>query len=264
MWRIHKVMRRGVPVLLAAVTLLTSGAIRAGAGTEGAPEIRDAAGDANGVNRQQYVFVVPDDGPDTRPASIAGADLRAVWFETAYETSRNRDASTGEILAVSHTPTGLKVNIKTEGPIASPGHTLWFEVFTNLSEICEETGWSDWVRFRLRVPGPASPDMDRPARAEIILDRCYAPMTLTDEVDLTIDDDIATLTLPFSVPGLSQSIYPGQGLTPSRAVAGVQLVNGYTWPEIDRTGPGDEFVIGSDLPADVDCIATPDHPECLE
>src|SRR5688500_17667270 len=108
-----RVPRRSSVVGVLIAALLCSPAL---AGTPGSPEITDVAGDANLVNGQG-VQTGLETGPDTRPVSVDGADLLAVWFETVYDTIKTIDPETGRVSRVEYRATALLVRIKTQGPI---------------------------------------------------------------------------------------------------------------------------------------------------
>lgn len=237
------------------------------AGTPESPEFTDVAGDANGINGQG---IAPgfEEGPDTRPASADGADLRKVWFETPYVTTKERDEA-GKIVAVRHTATGVKVHIETtEAAIPTFGPTLLYRVPVQIGSCT--TIFQMWVRGE--VTTPLDPPNDR---ADLRRVGCgFGPASITSgSFHLTFSESVATLEYPFTAlqAAFVSDVRDGAELGEAETGASVRtlatLLSGSTTqpPQlvIDETEPGRGFTIGSDVPADVDCLETPEHPECV-
>ena len=241
--------------LLAGLVAVLSG-LPAAAGSTADPEIADVAGDGNFINGQgaqqgQHA------GPDTRPVSFDNADLRAVWFETAYSTTKVRDAS-GNVQRVEYTPTALKVNIQTQGPVRplSPWTYLEFKVPVTLVD----------CRASLELAALATSDRVeiKPIGSPCDPDRSLARSPATP----TYQGAVATFTFPLTdAPGSSYFISPyladgtvlGQ---PSAHVLGRLPVGSQANVQTDETAVGRNFTIGQDVPADINCSASPGHADC--
>lgn len=224
----------------------------------------DAAGDANYVNGQELLSM-PEDGPDTRPASVDGTDLLAAWYETEYDVVKEFHAD-GRVRSVRHIPTGLLFRIRTSAAAAPTfGPTLLYEFYA------EERDAGCLIGFRMSVRGPLSgaAGSEPPQGAALhTYDGCGGAEPVQYEgFGLSFDGLVATLRFPFSAlpkgllePGteLFNAEWGGEVWSVHRA--GPCLCPGLN---IDVTSvPSGSFVIGSDVPADVDCGLTPDDPEC--
>lgn len=222
----------------------------------------DAAGDANYLNGQ-YLLSWPDDGPDTRPASVEGADILAAWYETEYDVVKDLHAE-GRVRSVRHVPTALLFRIRTAAAAAPTfGPTLRYEFYAHVGCL---------IGFRMIVHGPLSgAGGAEPAQGATLhtYEECPVaqPAAQDEGFDLSFDGSLATLRFPFSAlakgllePGteISSGQWGGEVFSVHRA--GPCLCPGLY---IDVTSiPSGSFVIGSDVPADVDCGLTPDDPEC--
>jgi hypothetical protein len=181
-------------------------------------------------------------------------------FETAYRTEKQLEAD-GTVRFVRNVPTGLRVRIRTTAPAApSFGPTVRQELWANVGA-CS-------LIFRMHVAGPRS-QPDDPAQGAELRTRNEAcpegPRTYTDGISMTIQGNETVLEFPFAVFG------PGIAITADVDGNGarVQTVHGLRpssppaeGPAIDLAAPTTTFVIGSDVPADVDCRAEPGHPAC--
>lgn len=243
---------RKVMILVAAVTLCTWGAFPVAAGTPDDPEITDVAGDANFINGQG---VVPghEDGPDTRPASLDGADLRAVWFTTDYVSSKVLDPETDAVLRVEYAPTGLRIHLRTEAPIhpTPQNRSIRYRVIASLPG-CR-------VRFELWALGESGAihiisRLDAGCPSGIRQDSVATSSNLP-----SFDGNVATFAFPFSHQWVAELL--SDGLTIPQPAANVV----FAFPDgavIDEAASGRSFTVGSDVPPDVDCTAEPGHPEC--
>lgn len=219
-----------------------------------APHIVDPPGDANLVNSQglgQELDVRTD------PASVGGADVVGVWFETTYDTVVERDAE-GAVRFVRHVPTGLRMRVKTTEP-ADPtfGPTLTYRVPVAIDASCQA-----WLSFY--VPGDAPGSLDREG-ATIVRQTGCQDTTEPAGATLSLDGNLAVATFPLDTSGgvLAQGMELGPWSRPSvRVAAGNGTQQLFTAPAIDEAPPMSSFVIGSDLPPDVDCLETPGHPAC--
>lgn len=227
------VSRIGV-ALVFATTLLP---MHAGA-TAGARQYRDAVGDANAIT------LGGNDGLDTRPASIGGADVVAAWFETTYEEVGERREATG-----------LRLHVETAEPAApSFGPTLAYDFYGRIG--------SCTLGFGMVVRGPQSRENDAPQAATLFRtdDSCPGGRgPLPHLFDLSFQGAQAVLTFPFS-----QTVVDGRQLLPLGATIdsdggsdGVDVFvirsddqgRSYGYKSIDQADPPEPFVIGSDLPA---------------
>lgn len=242
-------------ITVATALVVASGMFPARAGTAINPEISDVAGDANFVNGQGVAGGLGQ-GPDTRPASVASADLRAAWFETAFATSKVLDPETGRVLRVEHVATGLRLHIRTEAAIypTPQARRIDYRVLVDVPE-CS-------VAFHLGASG-ATPEGDL---ALIRLEACPVPWGTTAASSVSMAGDVASFEWGFA-PKFEELIFDGQTLAAPRAFVTPFVISGAENAAsplivIDEAAPGRNFTIGSDVPPDVDCNATPGHPDC--
>lgn len=237
-------------------------------GASHAPGFHDAAGDANFVNGQGVPgSPVSDDGPDSRPVSLSGADLVAATYETTFHTVEERD-DLGNLVAVRHVPDGLLVRLRTAGPAApSFGPTVSYALWVTVAGFCN-------LIFRMYTRGPLSAADEPPQRAELRTRSAgcpEGPKTYTEGITLSFQGAVATMRFPFSA--LPQYLLEdgwsidadadgngGQVASTHRSPNGL-LLGG---PMIDLAAPAGPFEIGSDVPPDIDCVATPTDPACTE
>ena len=242
--------------LVASLVAVLSG-LPATAGTSTNAEMSDVAGDAN------FFSVAANDQRDTRPVSWANGDLREVWFETAYSTSKVVNPSTGSVSRVEHRPTALVVRIKTEAPVRplSPWSALRFKVNATLPA-CQAT-------IELLVAG-SGPNFDsaeiRPASPSTNCggdNGAGAPINIiTSPVKPTYDGSVSTLTFPLSHALISQVLKAGTALSQTKASTIASLPSVTSPVALDQTGAGRSFTIGQDVPPDIDCSAAPTNPAC--
>ena len=248
-------MRRRVVPSFAIALALTLGTISASGGVPAAPHVTDGAGDANFVNGQGRTAGY-EQGPDARPASMDGADLRAAWFETAYDTVKVLDPATGRILRVEHRPTALIVRIRTQGlvhPTVPPGRDLFLEVMANVRD-CRAT-FQLWARGS----GPAN-DTASILAASTGCGGRQPGSGVGSPVKPAYQGTEVTLTFPLDRPDLQAFIANGMSI---RQPAGRSvLIAPFVSPLIDETVAGSDFVIGQDVPPDIDCATDPEDPAC--
>ena len=235
---------------IAGLVAILSG-IPATAGTSADAELTDVAGDGNLINGQG-VQPGHEVGPDTRPASFDNVDIRAVWFETGYSTTKVRDAA-GNVLRVEHTPASLRIHVRTESPARpmSPFGTINYRVSTTLPG-CK-------ARFDLDVfSTPSEKAVVRPLEGT----RCDpGSASATSPVTPTFAGAVSTMTFPLEDPAIASYISAGTTIRqPSAYVFGI-LPNA-PGSRADETGSGRDFTIGQDVPPDIDCSADPNNPEC--
>jgi hypothetical protein len=239
------------PVIVAA--LLVPGPAST-AGTSTNPEITDVAGDGNFINGQgaQPGHEV---GPDTRPASSDNLDLRAVWFETDYSTTKVRDAA-GKVLRVQHHPTALLIHVQTQAPARpmTPWSTINYKVSATLPG-CQ-------ALFQLDVFSTIPPEraMIWPAGGT----SCDPSNAFAQSpVPPTFDGTVSTMTFPLSNSLISSYISTGTAIRQPKADAFGQLPSvGSGGLRADETVTGRDFTIGQDVPADIDCVDDPENPQC--
>jgi len=243
-------MRRLILVIVALATAGGLATVPATAGTPEAPEIADPVGDANGVSR--YVG-----SADTRPASIDNADLRAIWVETAYDTIRITDPETGAIARVTYVATGIRYRIRTEAPIRPlPPQATEVRVLASLN-------YPGASFCRIKVTGKVGSSS---LGAELLIpalcrDEGEPTILLTEGVGMSLDGDVLTMELPFALSEVGEHLFPGRSTTLD-PVESTVVYDSAAVTQVDVTGTGAPFVIGSDVPADVVCADEPDHPDC--
>jgi hypothetical protein len=240
--------RLAAGLVLALTIALTTAP--AGAGTAETPELTDPAGDAN------FVSALAGDQRDTRPASFDNVDIRAVWFETEYSKTKIADQASGAVLRVEHRPTALVVHIQTTAPVhpTSPFSAARYKV--------QATVPACTASFELRTYTNAAN-----AAAEIWPVGTNAacgglpPLSgVVSPVKPTIEGTVATLTFPLSHEKVREVIAAGNVL--SQPAAHVTVSAGTPAQTVDTTAAGPNFAIGQDVPADIDCAATPGHADC--
>ena len=263
-------MKRLALLLLAGAAFSMNGV--AGASLADAPELTDAAGDANFINNQGSPA---DPGSvDTRPGSVDGVDLRSISFDTAYTTTKLLRAD-GTVSAVTYTPTALLVTATMEGnilPTAGPSMGVRVPVSINGCEAVLQSWW----KGENAVDGGVTRTDLRKATAT-----CPGGAgTVVAGLGQTISGKTVTMRFPFTAFAGAMQGFIADGVeiagaptylnsqnnpytTPQQLVAaGGASVHFYATP-IDMTARFTEYTIGSDVPADVSCDATPDHPDCV-
>lgn len=233
--------RLATSALLCLLLLGTVPAANAGSATDA--EITDQTGDAN------HLSPLPDPDPTTAPASVAAVDLEKVWYTTRYVTVKDRDAS-GKVIRVRNVPDALIVTIRTAGPkrigAFLGGYTLQFNMTSQIVGGCPlnlwlsinpETGATDKVQYR-----------------------CTAGYVELPANSLTNTGVDARLTLPFAtVPALADdlTLKAGTAADPT-SIRAAWVLNSTA----DLATGGRDFVIGSDVPPDIDCLEDPANPVC--
>ncbi|HVM11938.1 MAG TPA: hypothetical protein VM638_05625 [Actinomycetota bacterium] len=258
---------------LAAVLALAVAAVApsAGADSEATTVITDAAGDANFVNGNGLSSLAPTDGVDTRPASIAGADLRSVDFSTPYDTIKvyNQDGTVSQVL---YSPKAFRVRLQMEGDVMPTfGPTIIVRILTNIA------GCDVWFQAIIRGSNPdAAAD---PHRADIRLPAAAscpgnaAVLSIANGFTLDVSGKTVTMTYPFEAFTGNHAgwIKPGTQIDPDGSFlnnANTPHVRpwltslGVTVPSIDETARPQAFVVGSDVPQTLVCSQQPAHPDC--
>jgi hypothetical protein len=218
----------------------------------GPPHIVDPPGDANGVNAQgtgEDLEVASD------PASVAGADLVGVWFQTTYDTVVERDEA-GDVRFIRHVATGLRMRVKTSAAVRPTlGPTLTYRVPVAIGPTCQA-----WLYFDVRGDLPGS--VDRQGAGIQLQSGCGAA-TIPAGATLAFDGNSSAATYPLGAGVLAAGTRLGPWSKPSvRVIGGTSAQQLFTAPALDEASPMSEFVIGSDVPSDIDCDATPSEPAC--
>ena len=234
-----------------AFTIAAILALAVPAGAEDlAPQITDIAGDANVVNGQGFEDITgvnPSQPNDT--ANYKRADLRAVRFETAY-TAVPVGAD-----GIDYQATGLKIHVTTTDVPGSDGPTLIYRINTTVS------GCASFLQSYLRGATSAPVDAANNTLQWRQLDAgCPDGVKTVTNAAWTTTVDAASKTLTMT--------FPFSSLTPAQQVA-MSVGDGYlglpagevrtqlataTAPLIDATPAYEEdYIIGSDVPADVPC-----------
>jgi hypothetical protein len=221
------------------------------------PHIVDATGDANFVNGQGTV-PGQEDGADTGPASLGGADLVAVWFTTDYATHQVVDGATGAVLRVEHHPTALLVHLQTAAPVHPtfpPNRVLRYEVHAAIGDCA--------LNFQLTANG------NDPSTAGTTLwtlndgcDGVDAGRGMGSPVKPAFTGEIATLEFPLDDGYISSVLMPGLQLEQPTASVDARAHINFPPPVIDEAAPGLSFIIGEDVPPDIDCADEPPDPAC--
>lgn len=283
-------MRRTTTLAAALVTTLALGLLPSAATADPpAPHVTDPAGDANGLNAQGNASA-PAGGPDTKPASIDGADIREVSFETRYSTTKVYNPD-GTVARVLYTANALKVNVTMEGNVLPTfGPSLLLRVPTRVTmpngSLCES-----WFQAWWRGPRALPNDLERADIRRLTGGTpsvCPAVNTITAGFDLVVDGKVVTMIYPLNAPGMAGYIQEGTLIKdppvfingssyihtrvafigPSQTVGlpppvGTVTVNPGVFPlAIDEAARFTAFTVGSDVPANIDCAVTPDAPEC--
>lgn len=248
------------------------------------PLITDAAGDANFVNAQGNTAAVSANGPDTRPASLGGADLRSIAFSTRYATVKVRNPD-GSVRMVDYRPLAMQIDITTTGPITPTfGPSLIFRVPTVIS------GCEAWFQGVIRGPLASNTNSGEVQRVELrklnISGQPACPGgtgTMTSaEFGMEGGENTLKLVYPFSAftgamtgfitngtqlsapPNfINASRFPNVSTlhyTPTAPTLGSAGIIGVAY--VDEAPKFTSFTVGSDVPADVICADTPEHPAC--
>lgn len=250
------------PLIVGLLAVLALGGSPAGAGTALGPEIHDQAGDAHFVNGGNIEYGFGELGPDTRPASIDSADVRAIWFETAYSTVKDRDEA-GAVTAVRHVPTALTVSFRAEeavSPTFGPAVTFYVPVRVGncLIDLAAHVGGTD---------ADSAAEIYKytgcPGGSGIVSHKAFS---------LKMDGKVVSATFPFSaLPYSSTQVVLAKDVVlkppASGNTGGTQLY--VSWANFAVTMVDEvpalaaKFRIGSDVPKNVDCLASPADAACL-
>jgi len=212
--------------------------------------IEDIEGDANLLNGQGLIEIVAPDptgqGVATAPASYGPADLRAIDLKTTFNAIPVGDDG------IDYQATGVQVIVKTETMPMSDGPTLIYRVNANVD------GCNSFLQAFLRGPAAAPTDPAEKAIQWRQLDSgCPDGVaTTTMPFPATVSAEESSLTMNFEYSKLTpaQRAYldPGSFLMTVQGSVRTQF-GVLTAPQIDQTIIGDEWEVGSDMPADVPC-----------
>lgn len=251
----ERIKTRMICALAAASLAMATGGV-ATAGSASDPEITDVVGDAN-----TYLG-----GRDTRPLSIDSADILAAWFETAFVTNKIRDPETSEILRVEHVATGLRVLVRTEAPIQPTwqGQKVNYQIQSGSSNNTAPRYYSAFVLQA--TPGQS-------ADTATLYPECFPCGSGTAIAgSLNYSGKVATLYFSFTDSRVAEKLHVGTRLGiakvtafPSTPLLGDGLPAENPQLFFDNTPGGTTprtFIVGSDIPPEVDCAAAPDNPEC--
>ncbi len=272
-WRTRRVispvpnahLMRRLAVLLLTTVAFAMVVASPGRTSPPAAHIIDMAGDANLANG--HGLHDTGEGVDSRPASLDVADLREIRFGTAYETIVDRD-DTGRATRVRHIPTALNIHVTTEGTfVQQPPVSLTFRV-PMLAGECP-------LVFQLSLPGPEGGPLHRQG-AEVqnqSAERCGTTQPSWSEgegVTYALAGKTATMRVPLATMGGllgdQTDLQPSDRAHVKRTMhvtIGIAFdayrIQGAMF-DIAPLGRG--FVIGSDVPPDVDCLAESEDPRC--
>lgn len=238
---------RSVRTLL-LVLILLSLAIPGFAEEPGA-HITDIAGDANGINGQGFGDVTgfdPSQPNDT--VSYGPADLRTVRFQTTY------DAVPVGADGIDYQATGLAIHVTTTDAPGSEGPTLIYRINTAVG------GCGSFLQAYLRGPAAGPTDTaDKTLQWRQLDAGCPdGAKTLTNPAwTATVDEASKTLTMTFPFASLTPAQLSAMGVGSYLGLPEAEVRSQLallTAPLIDGTPAAEEdFVVGSDVPADVPC-----------
>ena len=245
-------------LLLVMALVLALPSITANAGTVDDPEITDVAGDANFINGHGQVPGL-ESGPDTRPASLDNLDLRAIWFETAYDTTPFLDPATGAVVRVEYDPTALVIHFETTGPL------MPVDPFHRVHYVVRVQSGSCFANLSLHVRSVDPPVSHGVGDSGGLCATSYPP---GERPLTTIDGNAGSLTLPLwtgsTGPFIQQILLPGATLENATAWVEPYLSHGPSFLRSDEAVGNRDFVIGQDVPSDVDCTVEPANAACEE
>ncbi|MGH2711883.1 MAG: hypothetical protein ACRDH9_11855 [Actinomycetota bacterium] len=226
------------------------------------PHIIDRAGDANGINGQG-LFGGAEIGQDTRPVSVASADIVAIYYETLYDTIRERDAA-GNIIGVKYVQHSFRVSAETTAPVKpTAGPSVMFRIPARIGiGACEV-----FIDGYVRGSAPGANELERADINKLTAQCPGGSGFLTDGFAIGFEGNMTKLTFPFDKS--SGMFAPGVALEPTskvsvRTVLGQGTSPNPTTPAIDETAIPARWVIGIDVPPDVDCAETPENLDCQE
>lgn len=211
--------------------------------------IIDIANDANGINGQGFSDITGENpSQPNETLSYAPADLRSVRFETAY------DAVPVGADGIDYRATGLAIHVTTTDTPGSEGPTLIYRINTAVG------GCGSFLQAYLRGPAAGPTDaVDKTLQWRQLDAGCPdGAKTLTNAAwTATVDEATKTLTMRFPFSSLSPAQLSAMGVGSYLGVPSAEVrtqLAALTAPLIDDTPAAlDDFVIGSDVPADVPC-----------
>ncbi|MGH2709600.1 MAG: hypothetical protein ACRDH9_00135 [Actinomycetota bacterium] len=233
-----------------------------------APQIIDAAGDANFVNANGNTNLEPANGPDTSAVySESGADFRSIRFFTRYTKVKIKNPE-GVVEMIDYRPSALQIDITMSGDIKPAKNSLIFRVQTLIA------GCQAWFTGWIRGTQPGAAEVER-AQINKSAGTCPGGTgAVQNGFQQIVSGNLLTLIYPFEAEAFSGAmagfiksgtqIDPAGTFTNNANYPHVRTVIGgtVTAPSIDQTERPTPFTVGSDVPADVICANTPEDPEC--
>jgi hypothetical protein len=233
-----------------------------------APQITDAAGDANFINAQGNTNVEPADGPDTSAAySEAGADIRTVRYSTRYWTVKTYNED-GSLEKIDYQPNAFQMEITTAGPTKPSKFSLIFRIQTTIA------GCETWFQAWIKGTQAQATELERADIRKLTATCPGGATTVFAGFQQIFDENVMTLVFPFASASftgpMAGFIKNGTQLDPLGTFTNnanyphvrTSIAGSVTAPSIDQTDRPAPFTVGSDVPADVICAQTPDNPEC--
>lgn len=231
-----------------------------------APQITDAAGDANFINAQGNTNAEPANGPDTSAVyNEAGADIRSVRYSTRYWTRRIYNPE-GVLERVERLPNALQIEITTTGPTKPSKFSLIFRIQTTIA------GCETWFQAWVKGTQAQASELERADIRKITAGCPGGAATVFTGFQQTFDDNVMTLLFPFDAftGPMAGFIKKGTQIDPLASFTNnanyphvrTSIGGTVTAPSVDQTARPAPFVVGSDVPANADCLSTPEHPDC--
>lgn len=246
-----KISRRSLVASLLIVQIFST--LPASGGADGAPQISDVAGDANGINSMGLSQLGDVPEVQSAPASLGAVDLLAVGFETTFTTTKLRNAE-GKVTRVHHEPQSVVVRITTQDPPVAPSDTnISYTIPIVVDGVCAQ----GYILLSLQGQGATG----QPLASNVTWFQCEFPRSDVALGSITIAGNVASLEFPLSVlqargVGVGSTVAPREGVS-GRVNA---TLRGRRIDEAKWTATS--YTIGSDVPPGIDCLATPGHPEC--
>lgn len=229
--------------ILTAAAALAVGALVLPAGAAApAAQITDQAGDANALNGQGFLAGGAADGSAT-PQQYAPADLLSISYATTFDAVPVGDDG------IDYQATGVQARIVTTAPAKSDGPTLIYRISADIG------GCGGFLQHYLNGPASAPTDAKGLEFRQFASRGCAADATVRNE-KWTVAPDGTALVFTFPYEGMAaaelKNFAVGRVITTPAAEVRT-LLGVLTAPAIDIAGPGTNFKIGSDLPADMPC-----------
>jgi hypothetical protein len=233
------------------------------------PQITDAAGDANFLNAQGNTNAEPASGPDTSAVyNEAGADIRSISMYTRYTKVRMLNTD-GTVEMIDYRPKALEIDVTMTGPIKPAKASMIFRLQTTI-EGCET-----WFQGWIRGAQAQATELERADIRKLTAGCPGGAATVFQGFQQIIDGNVMSLIYPFEAGAFTgqmagfitsgSQINPLGTFTNNANYPHIRVsVNGgtLTAPTIDQTNRPTPFTVSSDVPADIICNDSPEHPEC--